>query len=109
MKFVELIKSPQELKGALLYAPVESIVRPAELHSRSAEKGCSTVNVSSLRSVKVATPPCAAKAAIPCGLAVRKQHKMLLAASKSESKQIQVRMSISFLANLERGRPPIMT
>ena len=27
----------------------------------------------SLRSVKVATPPCAAKAAIPCGLAVRKR------------------------------------
>ena len=47
-----------------------------------------TVNVSSLRSVKVATPPCAAKAAIPCGLAVRKQHKMLFAASKFESKQI---------------------
>ena len=41
-----------------------------------------TENVSSLRSVKVATPPCAAKAAIPCGLAVRKQHEMLFAASK---------------------------
>ena len=38
-----------------------------------------TENVASLRSVKVATPPCAAKAAIPCGLAVRKQHKMLFA------------------------------
>ena len=32
-----------------------------------------TENVASLRSVKVATPPCAAKAAIPCGLAVRKR------------------------------------
>ncbi|EDP25583.1 hypothetical protein COPEUT_02352 [Coprococcus eutactus ATCC 27759] len=42
------------------------------------------MNVSSLRSAKVATPPCAAKAAIPCGLAVRKQHKMLFAASKFE-------------------------
>lgn len=31
-----------------------------------------------------ASPPCAAKAAIPCGLAVRKQHKMLFAASKFE-------------------------
>ena len=31
-----------------------------------------------------ATPPCAAKAAIPCGLAVRKQHEMLFAASKFE-------------------------
>ena len=41
-------------------------------------------NVSSLRSVKVATPPCAACAAIPCVLAVRKQHKMLFAASKFE-------------------------
>ena len=43
-----------------------------------------TVNVSSLRSVKVATPPCAANAVIPCGLAVRKQHEMLFAASKFE-------------------------
>jgi len=59
-------------------------VRPAELHSRSAEENCLTENVASLRSVKVATPPCAAKAAIPCGLAVRKQHKMLFAASKFE-------------------------
>ena len=47
-------------------------------------KNCLTENVASLRSVKVATPPCAAKAAIPCGLAVRKQHKMLFAASKFE-------------------------
>ena len=45
-------------------------------------KNCMTSNVASLRSVKVATPPCAANAAIPCGLAVRKQHKMLFAASK---------------------------
>ena len=57
-------------------------MRPAELHSRSAEENCPTENVASLRSVKVATPPCAAKAAIPCGLAVRKQHEMLFAASK---------------------------
>ncbi|WP_207670974.1 hypothetical protein [Dorea longicatena] len=41
-----------------------------------------TENVASLRSAKVATPPCAAKAAITCGLAVRKQHEMLFAASK---------------------------
>ena len=47
-------------------------------------KNFQTENVASLRSVKVATPPCAAKAAIPCGLAVRKQHKMLFAASKFE-------------------------
>ena len=49
-----------------------------------------TENVASLRSVKVATPPCAAKAAIPCGLAVRKQHKMLFAASKFENKKIPI-------------------
>ena len=59
-------------------------MRPAEQHSPSAEENCLTENVASLRSVKVATPPCAAKAAIPCGLAVRKQHKMLFAASKFE-------------------------
>ena len=43
-----------------------------------------TENVSSLRSVKGATLPCDACASIPCGLAVRKQHKMLFAASKFE-------------------------
>ncbi|HBA06533.1 hypothetical protein DXD06_05450 [Roseburia sp. TF10-5] len=48
-------------------------MRPAELHSRSAEENCSTENVSSLRSVKVATPPCAACASIPCGLVFRKR------------------------------------
>ena len=32
-------------------------MRPAELHSLSAEKGCMTENVSSLRSVKGATLP----------------------------------------------------
>ena len=36
-----------------------------------------TENVSSLRSVKGATLPCDACASIPCGLTVRKQHKML--------------------------------
>ena len=61
-------------------------MRPAELHSRSAEKNCLTENVSSLRSVKGATLPCDACASIPCGLAVRKQHEMLFAASKFERK-----------------------
>ena len=37
----------------------------AEQHSPSAEENCLTENVASLRSIKVATPPCAAKAAIP--------------------------------------------
>ena len=60
-------------KGTLLYSPIGSIVRPGPLHSTSAERNCMTENISSLRSVKVATPPCAAKAAIPCGLAVRKR------------------------------------
>ena len=64
-------------------------MRPAELHSPSAEENCLTENVASLRSVKVATPPCAAKAAIPCGLAVRKQHKMLFAASKFENTKLR--------------------
>ena len=48
-------------------------MRPAELHSPSAGENCLTPNVVSLRSVKVAAPLfCAAKAAIPCGLAVSK-------------------------------------
>ena len=68
----------------LPYSPIGSIVRPAELHSPSAEENCSTEHVSSLRSVKGATLPCDACASIPCGLAVRKQHKMLFAASKFE-------------------------
>ena len=39
-------------------------------------------NVSLSRSAKGATLPCDACVPIPCGLAVRKQHKMLFAASK---------------------------
>ena len=77
-------KIPLGTKGRTSILSYREYVRPAELHSRSAEENCTTENVSSLRSVKVATPPCAAKAAIPCGLAVRKQHKMLFAASKFE-------------------------
>jgi hypothetical protein len=65
-------------------------VRPAELHSRSAEKNCLTENVSSLRSVKGATLPCDACASIPCGLAVRKQHEMLFAASKFDIKNLNL-------------------
>ena len=77
-------KIPLGTKGRTSILSYREYVRPAELHSQSAEENCPTENVSSLRSVKVATPPCAAKAAIPCGLAVRKQHKMLFAASKFE-------------------------
>lgn len=42
-------------------------------------------NVSLSRSTKGATLPCNVCVSIPCGLAVRKQHKMLFAASKIES------------------------
>ena len=55
-------------KGALLYSPVGSIVvLPSFI--RPQQKNCMTEDVASLFSVKVATPPCAAKAAIPCELA----------------------------------------
>ena len=50
-------------------------------------ENCPTENVSSLRSVKGATLPCDACASIPCGLAVRKQHEMLFAASKFEGEK----------------------
>ena len=75
-------KIPLGTKGRTSILSYREYVRPGSLHSRSAEENCPTENVASLRSVKVATPPCAAKTAIPCGLAVRKQHKMLFAASK---------------------------
>ena len=77
-------KIPLGTKGRTSILSYREYVRPAELHSRSAEKNCLTENVSSLRSVKGATLPCAAYAAIPCVLAVRKQHEMLFAASKFE-------------------------
>ena len=66
-------KIPLGTKGRTSILSYREYVRPAELHSLSAEKSCMTENVSSLRSVKVATPPCAANAAIPCVLAVRKR------------------------------------
>ena len=75
-------KIPLGTKGRTSILSYREYVRPAELHSPSAEENCMIENVASLRSVKVATPPCAAYAAIPCGLAVCKQHKMLFAASK---------------------------
>ena len=43
-------------KRQLLYS-LSRVVRPAALHSRSAEKNCLTGHVSSLRSVKGATLP----------------------------------------------------
>ena len=47
-------------------------------------------NVSLSRSAKGATLPCDACASIPCGLAVRKQHKTLFAASKLESEKQEI-------------------
>ena len=66
-------KIPLGTKGRTSILSYREYVRPVELHSRSAEENCPTGNVASLRSVKVATPPCAAYAAIPCGLAIRKR------------------------------------
>ena len=66
-------KIPLGTKGRTSILSYREYVRPAELHSRSAEENCPTENVSTLRSVKGATLPCAAYAAIPCGLAVRKR------------------------------------
>ena len=77
-------KIPLGTKGRTSILSYREYVRPAELHSQSAEENCPTENVSSLRSVKGATLPCDACASIPCGLAVCKQHKMLFAASKFE-------------------------
>ena len=48
-------KAEDVYKRQLLYS-LSRVVRPAELHSRSAEKNCLNENVSSLRSVKGATP-----------------------------------------------------
>ena len=66
-------KIPLGTKGRTSILSYREYVRPAELHSRSAEETCMTENVSSLRSVKGATLPCDACASIPCGLAVREQ------------------------------------
>ena len=77
-------KIPLGTKGRTSILSYREYVRPAELHSQSAEENCPTENVSTLRSVKGATLPCDACASIPCGLAVRKQHEMLFAASKFE-------------------------
>ena len=87
-------KIPLGTKGRTSILSYREYVRPAELHSLSAEENCPTEKVASLRSVKVATPPCAANAAIPCGLAVRKQHEMLFAASMFDFENPTKRRSI---------------
>ena len=65
-------KNPLGTKGRTSILSVESSASCGASFSVS-RKNCLTENVASLRSVKVATPPCAAKAAIPRGLAVRKR------------------------------------
>ena len=90
-------KIPLGTKGRTSILSYREYVRPAELHSRSAEKNCLTENVSSLRSVKGATLPCDACASILCVLAVRKQHKMLFAASKLESEKVNVMKKKRFI------------
>ena len=52
-------------------------MRPCSLHSRSAEENCPTGNVLSRPSAKGAAPPCAANAAIPCGLVSKFEHNVL--------------------------------
>ncbi len=46
------IKIPLGTKGRTSILSCREYVRPAELHSPSAEENCTTENVSSLRSVK---------------------------------------------------------
>ena len=65
-------------------------MRPAELHSRSAEENCSTENVSSLRSVKVATPPCAACGLSPVDLSSANGFGKPFAASKLQKSMMEV-------------------
>ena len=59
-------------------------MRPAELHSPSAEENYMTENVWSLRSIKVAAPPCAVKAAAPVDLPSANGFDKPFAASKFE-------------------------
>ena len=58
------------VKAAIRYMPTAPYELPYE---GAKEMLLVEENVASLRSVEVSTPPCAAKAAIPCGLAVRKR------------------------------------
>lgn len=74
-------KIPLGTKGRTSILSVESSASCGASFPVS-RKNCQTENVSSLCSVKGATLPCDACASILCVLAVRKQHKMLFAASK---------------------------
>ena len=51
-------------------AELRNPFRNKRTHCSIESKNCLTANAATLRSVKVATPLCAAKEAIPCGLAV---------------------------------------
>ena len=59
-------------------------MRPAELHSPSAEENCMTENVASLRSVKVATPLAPLKRLSPVDLPSANGFDKPFAASKFE-------------------------
>ena len=65
-------KIPLGTKGRTSILSVESSASCGASFPVSRRK-LSTEHVSSLRSVKVATPPCAAYAVIPCVLAVRRR------------------------------------
>ena len=56
-------------KGRTSILSIESSASRVALHLAAAGENCLASNVVSLRSVKVATPTCTAKAAIPCVLA----------------------------------------
>ena len=68
-----MLQNPFRTKGRTYALSYWSIVCPGPLHSPSAEEHCLISNVASLRYVKVATPLCAAKAAVPCGFAATKR------------------------------------
>ena len=72
-QFIELIKSLYERKGAFLYSPIGSM---CVLRSFIPGQQKKTARPGLLRHFVPSRwlhPPCAAYAAIPCGLAVRKR------------------------------------
>ena len=66
-------KNPLGTKGRTSILSYREYVRPAELHSRSAEKTARPGMLRHFVPSRWLHPPCAAYAAIPCGLAVRKR------------------------------------
>lgn len=66
------MKNPFRNERMLILTFLSRVVRPGALHCLPAEENCLTANAASRRDRKVVISPCIAKAAIPCGLAVRK-------------------------------------